>query len=120
MQYIEAIDEKIKVYMEVDELLQQAVTEERFGDAARLRRQVAARQPERPAPAITKVSTCRLACCLTFSSCAAAWEVVDWVYNATAGGGADEAGRSVCCHGGADAGPGGGAVRSEVVAPDTC
>jgi protein-arginine kinase activator protein McsA len=45
-QYIEAIDEKIKVYMEVDELLQQAVTEERFGDAARLRRQVAARRPE--------------------------------------------------------------------------
>ena len=44
-QYIESIDEKIKVYVEVDELLQQAVTEERFEDAARLRKQVAACQP---------------------------------------------------------------------------
>ena len=45
---------------------------------------------------------------------------VDWMAFATAGGGADEAGRSVCCHGGADGGPGGGAVRSEMAAHDTC
>lgn len=40
MQYIEEMDQKIKASMEFDELLGQAVAEERYDDAARLRKQV--------------------------------------------------------------------------------